>query len=135
MFKIVPERTFDHPVEVPEPDGRGGHRWLRFRLTFRAMGRKAWGRLQRELQALREEEGLSDEERDTRELGLTMRFVVGWPEGEVGDADGRPVAYSRESLAELLDMEGVPERVGLAYAEALHGAAREERRRGNSRRP
>ena len=85
MFKITPDPTFKAEVQIPLPGGG----FAPLALEFKALGRKA---LRKWI------DSASAERDDAQYLG---EVVVGW--SGVGDANGSPLPFSIDALAQVLD--------------------------------
>ena len=95
MFKLKPAPTFDMTARIPLPGGGYGE----VKVTFAAMGRKAFQEYSEGLKDRADVDGLS-------------QIVVGW---EVEDDAGEPVPFSQDALGQFLDAYPLA-------AQAIYGA-------------
>lgn len=127
---VAQEREFSWPVSFRQPVDGGTFAEVKLELRFRVMRNKAFRSLVRQILEV-DQGGLAEEDAEAKTLDAFERFVAGWEPGQVVDEAKAPVPYSREALAEVLDMPGAAKAILDAYRDAISGVGREERRRGN----
>lgn len=124
-FVLTRKHLYWWPVTVsvpsPERDRAGEMVTMEFRMQFAALPRDEARALQERMRATPAGEGESEAHADL------MRVVKGWDEDVVDEA-GRPVPFSTEALAELLQISWYRLGVYRAWAASLVGEAA---RRGN----
>lgn len=109
MFKLVMKPEVTWPVVVHAPaDGGGVEKLPAFEVRFRLM---------------------TDEERkpyDGQGYDVLLRdVVIGWNEGQIADADGKPLTFSKAALDRLLVIPYVANSMFTAWARAC-SATREK---------
>lgn len=128
---VAPEASFEETVAYPQPKGNGNYHTHRFKLRFAVLPTAESDKLIREILTLPEEEQDDPDALRARLVKLLGRIVIGWPEGELGDEKGKPMAYGEKALAELLQVPGMLQRILETYQRAMSGPAKSGRRRGN----
>ena len=103
MFKITPNPTFPADVEISTPVGVAT-----LKLEFKHLGKDRLKKLHETAQTQADIETLT-------------QIVVGW--SEVFDAEGNPVAFNADSMAQLIDAyPSAPFEIYQAYISAASGA-------------
>lgn len=127
---IAPEASFEATVSYPQPLGDNRYHTHKFKLRFAVRPASEGDKLRRDILSATEEIEDPEELRAyvVKQIG---RIVIGWPDGEIGDEKGKPVPYSEEALAALLEVPGLAMRIMETYRLALDGPAKTGRRRGN----
>ncbi len=121
MFTLVPDPTFNAPVQLTVP---GHEQPASLVLTFAAMGRKAFKGWMAQAAAVATI--TDDDQRNQAEAQWLSKAVLGWPDPADGGPvlpDGSPAPYSVQALAQLLDTypDSGPE-ILAAYQRALFEA-------------
>jgi hypothetical protein len=108
MFKLAPSPTFDLPLELSGPgDTQAG----KLQLVGKYLGKAA---LQDWIKAAKDHE---------HDVDWLLTVITGWK--EVADAEGQPLAFSRDSFDRLLDTyPRSSQEIFDAYVAALVGARR-----------
>lgn len=130
MFIVADEVEFTWPVTFRQPVSGGTWSEVQVEFRFRQIRNSAFGALQRELQQISASAPTEEEALD-RAATAYERIVRDWTGDSIGDPDGTPLPYSKAALIALLDMPGAGRAIIEAYAAAITGTGREERRRGN----
>lgn len=103
MFKLQPNPTFPADVEVSTPVGQA-----KLKLEFKHLGKEALKKLNENAKTQPDIETLS-------------QIVVDW--SEVFDADGNPVAFNVDAMAQLIDAyPAAPFEIFQTYIKAASGS-------------
>lgn len=109
MFTISNKNTFTWPVSFRVPVDGGGYESAGFDAEFKRLS-------QTRLEEITEKLTLGQ----MTDRQVAEEVLVGWK--GVQTADDKPLPYTEDSKARLLDIAGLASTLVLAYTEALRGA-------------
>lgn len=106
-FRLVEPTTVDLTATLQPPDAEAGKITLTVRY-LRVSERRQWI------------ERLQDESQTLRDADFASEIVTGWD--GITDADGAPIPYSADALAQVMDLPYVTQGITDALIEYLFGA-------------
>lgn len=121
MFILAEQATVLWPIKYSTPKDGGGFELHEFKGRFKVPAQAEVDGLFARLTATARGEGGA--EAGTLDQEIVDKYFEGWPEGEVRDPQGDPVAYNTVNRKVLLALPGMRVAIVRAFMQTLNGGA------------